>query len=102
MYQKLENMICDELEEISNDGKLTAGNVELVDKLTHALKSIKTITAMQEHGYSGRRYYDRYDRYSRDNMRENMINEIRGIMKTATDEKTRQEFHRFIQKLEDM
>lgn len=43
-------------------GKLSAGDVDYLDKLTHMLKSIKTSVAMMEEeegGYSGNRYsYD--------------------------------------------
>ena len=37
-------------------GKLSAGDIDYIDKLTHALKSIKTTIAMMESedGYSGR------------------------------------------------
>ncbi len=48
------------------NGKLTAGDVEYLDKLTHAMKSVKTTIAMieaeEQGGYSrnqsGRYYYD--------------------------------------------
>ena len=66
---KLKDMLCKELEEYGDKGELTAGSLDIVDKLTHALKSIETIIAMNESDeYSGR--YDgdsgRYDsgRYS--------------------------------------
>ena len=42
-----------------NDGKMSAGDLEAVDKLTHSIKSIKTTIAMMEaegeggEGYSG-------------------------------------------------
>lgn len=48
-------VISDEIED-SNEkirmagGKLTAGDVDYIDKLTHALKSIKTTIAMEEAG----------------------------------------------------
>lgn len=61
-------------------GKMTAGDLEYIDKLTHALKSIKTTLAMEEYdeedGYSGARgdgrgrgrnaRRDSMGRYSRD------------------------------------
>lgn len=52
----------------SGNGKLSAGDVEYLDKLTHMLKSIKTTIAMMEsedeegysnwHSYYGRSYVD--------------------------------------------
>lgn len=46
-------VISDEIEEANEKirtagGKLTAGDVDYIDKLTHALKSIKTTIAMEE------------------------------------------------------
>ena len=116
-------------------GKLSAGDLEYVDKLTHALKSVKATIAMmdEEDGYSGRypywmggsyddgmnnnrsmrgrsyaqrrdsrgRYSNTYsqDGYSRDG---GMIEELRELMQDAPDERTKQEFQRFISKIESM
>ena len=56
-------MLSRELEDANDKirkagGKLSAGDLEYVDKLTHAIKSLKTVIAMDEQdedGYSG--YY---------------------------------------------
>ena len=50
-------------------GKLSTGDVDYVDKLTHALKSIKAVMKMEEEsemddGYSERMYSRGYDRGS--------------------------------------
>ena len=145
--------IKDANEKIRNaGGKLTAGDVEYVDKLTHTLKSIKTTIAMIEseddysetgYGYDGMSYargrgrgYSRnnsygdpygddmnnnsYARgrgryakrdsmgryssngYSRADAKEDMMNDLREIMQDAPDERTKQEFQRFMSKLESM
>lgn len=112
----------------SAGGKLSAGDLDYIDKLTHALKSVKATVGMMEEdeGYSSnypymggsygdmnrgsyRRSYaqkrdsmGRYSRergYSRDN---GMVEELRELMQDAPDERTRQEFQRFITKLESM
>ena len=117
----------------SAGGKLSAGDLEYIDKLTHALKSVKATVAMmeEEDGYSGmypymgsydnggmpnrgsyrgpyRGSYARRDSrgryssergYSRDN---GMVEELRELMQDAPDERTRQEFQRFISKIESM
>ena len=117
-------------------GKLSGSDVDYVDKLTHALKSVKTtIAMMEEEGYSGyypmmggayadgdmgganRSYRGSYTRgrrnaprdrmgrysgergYSRDG---GMVEELRELMQDAPDERTRQEFQRFIQKIESL
>lgn len=51
-------------EKISRAGGMSAGDLETVDKLTHAIKSLKTTIAMMEAdddgGYSGRYMMPRY------------------------------------------
>ena len=115
----------------ASGGKLNSGDTTYIDQLTHALKSVKaTIAMMDEEGYSGHypyymggsyddgmnsnrsmrgrsyaqrrdsrgRYSNRYD-YSRDG---GMIEELRELMQDAPDERTKQEFQRFISKIESM
>lgn len=71
---ELRDMLMDELENISSKGELTAGSLETVDKLTHSIKSIDTICAMEEAGgysYDGMSYADGRGRGAnadRDNM----------------------------------
>ena len=107
----------------SSGGKLTAGDTAYIDQLTHALKSVKAVIAMGDDGYSGRRYsmdngwsgrnrdsMGRFSsRYSRDgnsgdgySRGGDMVEDLRGLMENAPDERTRQEFRRFISKLESM
>lgn len=45
---KLKDLLCDELEEYGRKGELSAGSLEIIDKLSHALKSITTVIAMKE------------------------------------------------------
>lgn len=59
LCETVSNEIADANEKIrTSNGKLSAGDVEYLDKLTHMLKSIKTTVAMMESeedgGYSGR------------------------------------------------
>jgi hypothetical protein len=68
---KIKEMLCKELDEYGKKEELTAGSLDIVDKLTHALKSVETIIAMNEaseEGYSGN-YPNRYSgargRYAR-------------------------------------
>lgn len=48
MYE-LKEMLCDELAKITKKGELSAGSLDAVDKLTHSIKSIETIIAMDEY-----------------------------------------------------
>ena len=56
--EELKEMLCDELEKITRKGELSAGSLDAVDKLTHSIKSIETIMAMD--GESGRSSYENY------------------------------------------
>ena len=73
MNEKLETLydLCEtishELEDVntkirSAGGGMSAGDLELVDKLTHALKSIKTTIAMMEADEEEGGYSNRYSR----------------------------------------
>ena len=110
----------------SAGGKLSAGDMDYIDKLTHAIKSVKAVIAMMDdegqsgmypytydNGGMGNRSYrgsyaqrrDSRGRYSsrRDYSRDGgMVEELRELMQDAPDERTRQEFQRFITKIESM
>lgn len=131
-YEKLKGMLCDELEQITRKGELTAGSLDTVDKLTHAIKSVATIMAMEDeygdgysradgdHMTSGRRYsyvgrgrgrnarrdsmgrYSNRGGYSYDDAKDDMMKELRELMDDAPDEQTKKEFQRFISKMESM
>ena len=109
---ELREMLCEELDKITKKGELSTGSLDVVDKLTHSIKSIDTILAMEGSGYSGeyvnrsyarrRDAMGRYSRrgYSRDG--EELVSELRELMEDAPDEKTKHEFRRFISKIESM
>lgn len=50
--EELKEMLCEELDKIASKGELTAGSLDTVQKLTHSLKSIETIMAMEGYGDS--------------------------------------------------
>lgn len=105
-------------------GKMSAGDVDYIDKLTHTLKSLKTTIAMIEAeggesghypmyssymGYRGTSYARGRDRMGRYTSRrggysydDGMIAELRELMESAPDERTKSEFRQFIAKMEKM
>ena len=110
---ELKEMLLKELEEYGSKGELSAGTLDIVDKLSHTVKNLcKIIDAYEDDdGYSGnmpyrRSYRTRRDsrgRYSNGYARdEGMVAELRSLMQDAPDERTRQEFQRFISKIESM
>ena len=119
-YHKIKDMLCEELEHIANKGELTAGSLDIVDKITHSIKSIDTIIAMEDYedGHSeGMSYYGKrmrrgssyddkpsmmYNRrgYSRDDHREHLISRLEEMMKDATDEHTKSTIRKCIDELD--
>ena len=123
LYQ-LKEMLCKELKEYGEKGEMTAGTLDVVDKLAHTVKNLdKIIEAYEEEGnsgyypysyddgmnrggrsyngsYRGRSYARRRDsmgRYSRDGLADKM----RELMEDAPDERTRQDIKRMVEKLEN-
>ena len=44
---KLRNMLCEELKEIVEQDRVNEGSIGIIDRITHSIKSIDTIKAMQ-------------------------------------------------------
>ena len=70
VYDKIKDMLCDELETISKQKELSQGNLEIVDTAIDIIKDIHTIEAMEQEyghddgysqGYYGRMPYYIYD-----------------------------------------
>lgn len=60
-FYELKDMLCQELEDLVKKGELSAGALDAVDKLTHSIKSLVTIIAMEEGGYSNDGSYEGYN-----------------------------------------
>lgn len=50
---ELKEMLCKELEEMGSKGELTAGTLDTVDKLAHAVKNLNKIIEEYDEEYSG-------------------------------------------------
>ncbi len=118
---KLRDMLCEELEKFGESGELSAGALETVDKLAHAIKNIDKVLEGEE-GYSmggdwmaGGRYGQSYEggqsyrrrdsmgRYSRGGYsrgREDMVDRMRHMMMEADTEKEREAIRRCIAQME--
>ena len=110
--EEMRDLLCKELDKIAMKGELTAGQLDTIDKLTHSIKSLDTIMAMEEAGYSNDGSYydgsydDRYDdgsyarrrdsmgrysrrgysrRYSRDD-KEDVVEKIEDMMQETSDQ----------------
>ena len=126
---ELKEKLCDELEEYGSK-EMTAGSLEVIDKLAHTIKNLGKIIEMYEEseGYSsrggmpyegnyggsyarggrggrgGRTGANQYGPYARGGYSRNdgMIAELRELMMEAPDERSKKEFQRFISKMESM
>lgn len=102
--RELKRMLYDELDKITKKGELSAGSLDIVDKLTHSIKSIDTIMAMQGYSNDYRSYThrDSMGRYARDGYSrdEHLVHELREIMENTRDENARQKLRRFISEME--
>ena len=96
--ERIEKELSDLYTKISKSDTMTAQDVDLMNKLLHALKSDKTVWAMIEYddsskdysdnGYSGSKYYSgrrsipsmRTRGYSRDGERDEMIRKLEDMM----------------------
>lgn len=54
--EKIKEMLCDALDDYAKKGELTAGSLSAIDTLTHSLKSIVTIMAMEDYDEGGASY----------------------------------------------
>ena len=131
-FYDLKKKLCKELEEIADKRELSAGDIEVIDKLTHSIKSIVTVMAMDDSGYSyndgysgarrrdsmgryadgayddgysGRRYSDGgYSgrRYSRDEGKSHMVQQFEKLMDDASSQEEREVLQSAINRLKNM
>lgn len=129
---ELKEKLLKELEEYGGNAKFSKEDVETIKYMASAIDHICNIAEGEEEGYSGRYPYwmggayadgnmggnrsyrgrsyagrrkrDSMGRYSGDGYSRDggMVEELRELMQDAPDERTRQEFQRFIQKIESM
>lgn len=125
---ELKDTLCDELEDYGKKDKLDLGSLDVVDKLAHTIKNLdKIIESYESQEYSSAMYddgmsygdgsyarggnrmsysrtrgrkRDSMGRYSSDSKM--MVEELRDLMRDAPDERTKMEFKKFIQKVEQM
>lgn len=106
----LRDMLCKELKEYGKKGDLSAGTLDIVDKLCHAIKNLDKIIEVD--GYSGyyrddRSYARRRDsmgRYSSDgySRADEITDKLRKLMHEAHDDRTRQEIQNLVSRMEMM
>ena len=112
--RNLKDMLCSELEEYGRKGEMTAGSLDVVDKLAHAVKNLNKILEHEE-GYSNGSYrgtykgsYARRDsrgRYSSDGYSraaEDITSQLRSMIEQAPNDMTKRELEKLVEKMEQM
>lgn len=127
LYDTVQKEVSKVNEKLANSGgNLTGSDVSYINELSHTLKSLKTTIAMMEaedgesgrysmphYGYGNSYNYGGSYRRGRDSMGrytsrrgysydDGMIEELRSLMESAPDERTKSEFRQFIAKMEKM
>lgn len=119
--REIREMLMDELVNTAETNNLTIEKVKIIDMLTHSIKSIDTIEAMQDGGYSGAERYNRnhnsYEsrtdrgrsyarrndgRYSRDDGSDSMMEHLDMMMDEARTEKEREAIRKFMEQMKRM
>jgi hypothetical protein len=118
----LKDYIDQELKELdrkASSGKLSMSEVDYMDKLTHAKKSILTVEAMESGGYSENRggYRDPWNRYRPDRDNDDMsdrrysrgyrdsgmmMDELQNLMESAPNDQIKRKYREFMSDLRTM
>lgn len=125
--EKIKDMLMDELHKCAEKDTITNNSLYTIDKLTHAVKSIDTIMAMEDAGYSndgysyargrrrdsmgrysrnynGRMYPDDgsygYRGYSRDEAKDDLVEQLREISMNTPDGNHKQMLEGWIRQVE--
>ena len=102
---ELKDLLCEELEKYGEKRELSAGSLDVIDKLAHAAKNVDKLIR-EDDGYSGRYYDGRSYARKRDSMgrysRDGMADKLRDLMKDAPDEHSREEIRKLADKMESM
>ena len=128
-FYDVKKMLCKEVKSIAEEGKLTAGNLDVLDKTLHSIKSLLYIIEKEEggysqegnsNGYSGRRdsmgrfadngnsyneggnsnYSGR--RYSRDEGKSQMMGQLEDLMHQAQSQQEREVMQQALSRLRNM
>lgn len=107
MYKNICNFIDKEMRDLDSrivsNGKLSMNEIQYVDLLSHAKKSMLTVDAMENYdGEYGKR--DRMGRYADEEHRVNqeMIDSLHHLMNKASNDEVKRKYESFISEMEHM
>lgn len=117
---ELKEMLMDELSKFGSKGDLSAGDLEVVDKLAHAIKNLCKIVEGSDKGFSRRSYYedggssyrrgmsarrDSRGRYAREGgsmyyrNADEFVEQMEELMESAPNEQVKQQMRQMMQSL---
>ena len=117
---KIKDMLVQELEEFARKESIESYDLDMIHKLTDTIKNIDKIDMLEDGGHSGirergmprtyeydddysmRRRRDSRGRYSRDDGRDYMVNELESMMREAPDRETREKMERLVSRMKGM
>lgn len=110
---ELYDILCDELEKITEKGELTAGSLDAVDKIIDIMKDMEEMGYSGDENMMGRSYNRPYGRSYRGSYaqrrdsrgrysRHDIVEQLEDIADSAPNEKARKEIERLITKMEQM
>lgn len=115
--QELRDMLEQELHKITKKGELSAGSLDVIDKITHSIKSIDTIEAMEGNysneyrrggSYARRRdsmgrYADtEYSRRGRGYSRDNLLEELEQLEHEMQDDESKAMVRKWMKQARDV
>lgn len=115
--QELRDMLEQELHKITKKGELSAGSLDVIDKITHSIKSIDTIEAMEgnySNEYRGRGSYARrrdsmgryadteYSRRGRGYSRDNLLEELEQLEHEMQDDESKAMIRKWMKQARDV
>ncbi len=116
MYSNIKRFISQEMSDLDHkivtNGKLSMQEVQYMDLLAHAEKSLLTCEAMKESGYQdnseyGARRRDSMGRYADEThhdsyQHDSMIGELHSLMEKAPNEQIRRKYSDFVSEIQSM
>ena len=113
----LREMLCEELENMTEQKSLSGDRLKVIDMLTHSIKSIDTIIAMENSGYSNNysygnsymrgnsytdgsyRNHDSRGRYSRDDEQAHLKHRLEEMLQDVHSDREREAIKRCMEQM---
>jgi hypothetical protein len=96
----LSEELADLIGKVDETGRMSMADLDEIDKLTHAIKSVKTTMAMMDAEGKVRTRRESMERHVTTSAHEKLLAELHEMMPNAPDDQTKQEISQLINRLE--